>query len=150
MYNEQIEELKNKLNAVEKAVNDILNIVKNQGGESHQLSRASDGTISGVFRVMTDPKQWPSGKGAFLSCKVSGANNDDWYTVSLTNNVASKVSPSYFPTKGDTIAVTGKYEEKNENGKTYRSIFAFRVTPGSAAPATKNTKQFDDNEDLPF
>lgn len=159
MDNIQIIGLKNEIYAINEMVVEILNIVKSQkaaaNAASSGLSSSPDGTVSGAFRVMGEPKQWSSGKGAFLNCKVVGGNKDEWYSVSVTNNVASKVSANYYPNKGDIINVTGKYEEKTEDGKTYRSVFAFRVEPEKSAPTkhpakTANSNQFDDNEDVPF
>lgn len=99
---------------------------------------------------MTDPKQWTSGKGMFLDCKVDGGDTDNWYSIALTYNVANKVSAGYSPKKGDTVAVSGKYEEKTVNDKVYRSIFAFRATPDSSAPVTPSKPAFKENEDVPF
>lgn len=125
------------------------------------LNIRGDGTASGVFKVMTEPKAWSSGKGAFLRCKIDGDKTDDWYSVGVTYTVAEKVYHGYYPKKGDVIAVTGKYEEetkeKNDGSglATYRSLFAFKVAPDSSVPAEQKPPfgadvTIDEAEDVPF
>lgn len=115
------------------------------------ISTKEDGTTVALFRVCGDPRQWSSGKGAFYSCKVEGDPAGSWYSVAITNNVADKVQPGWRPEKGDLISVRGKYEEKIENGKTYRSVFAFTVKPDGSLPQQRTTpQQNDEYGDVPF
>lgn len=154
------------LTDVYKKLEEVLGILKTQrvasDGGSGVLVTKKDGSVAGKFVVMTDPKPWSSGKGAFLSCKIDNGDPDVWYSVGLTYNVADRISQGFFPKKGDVIAVTGSYEEKTEETqsgpKVYRSVFAYKVNveragkQKQAAAPTVETQQSDAtvDDDLPF
>lgn len=97
-----------------------------------------DGTAAGMFRVMKEPRRWNSNKGCFVSCIVEGLAIDEWVSVGITDNVASKIAPGYTPKKGDVISVSGKYEEQVDGDRTFRSVFAYKVVPQNGATSTPN------------
>jgi hypothetical protein len=131
-----------KLNEMDKKLDTIIQLLNR--GSSASVSQANkDGISENTFVIMSEPKQWSSGKGVFCNCKLYGS--DDWYSVGISSNVASKAS--YTPKKGDTITVRGKIEENEKNGKLYRSVFAVTVSRGF--PHVEPSDSFG-NEDVPF
>lgn len=161
METETAKTMEDKINEISAKLDSILALLKSapakpSGGRTFSsaecgFSVSGNGTAKGVFRVMTEPRRWSSGKGAFLSCKVDGADDDVWYSIGLTDNVADKVAPGWFPKKGDFIQVAGRYEEKVNGDKTYRSIFAFRIDPDNSVPASRSSvRERDDDSDVPF
>lgn len=157
-----------KLDAIDKKLDTIIELCKsNKGTEpkpSFGLTIRPDGIATGTVRVTTDPKQWSSGRGAFFSYKDE--NSNEWVSIGVSNNVAEKVHPGYFPQKGDIVTIRGKYEEQTnpDTAKVYKSVFAFVIAPGTSiprsepkqaqpplpAPKPAPKQQVDDNDDIPF
>lgn len=131
-----------KLNEINKKLDAIMQLL-NRGTPASTARADKDGISENTFVIVSEPKQWASGKGVFCNCKLYGS--DDWYSVGISNNVASKAN--YTPQKGDTVTVRGKIEETEKNGKLYRSVFAVTVTRGF--PREEPADCFG-NEDVPF
>lgn len=131
------EEILNQINA---KLDSILQLLKPScmrpsasNADPSALLISADGSCKGMLRALAEPNQWGSGKGAFIFAKADGSMSDITYSVGITYNVANKVSPGYFPRKGDVFAISGRYEEKNIDGKIYRTIFAYTIS----APETE-------------
>lgn len=131
-----------KLNEMDKKLDTILQLL-NRGRTASAPRANKDGIAETTFVIMSEPKQWSSGKGVFCNCKLYGS--DDWYSVGISNNVATKAS--YTPKKGDTITVRGEIKEEEKNGKVYRSVFAITVERGF--PHVEPADSFE-NMDVPF
>lgn len=119
------------------------------------LAVKPDGTASGMFRVMKEPRRWNSDKGCFVSCIVEGLAFDEWVSVGITDKVAAKVGGGYTPRKGDVISVSGKYEEQVDGDRTFRSVFAYKIVPQNGATSTPNpmadsAATAGNNDPLPF